>query len=211
MNMRFERMVYEPRPGNPLREFCKISQQQEKELPPERRFKSGGGIESQLALYTYWGAVTDGAFVDGELVGVNVYWIQKREWPVWGRYVKHYVVYVAPENRRAGIAEAMVRHGTERAYEVGCVRFTTRTQSYYGTVFFHAMGHQFWGRAKNGELIVDTPLDDRLYPDVVPEPLYKNKGAVLYRMTRLDIAGALLTPPFRASKERVEKWLSKTA
>lgn len=207
MTLRLEQLTFARSAENLLWQFCQQAKAQEKALPSEQRFRGSGGIAAQLELYGFWGTPIIGVWQDERLIGVDVRSLPVKEWPVWGRYVKNYVVYVLPEFRRGGTARTVYTRIKQQAYELGCTRLTTRAQSWYGATFHFGMGHQFWGQTPNGEFLVDTPLDDRLYPDVPPEPLHKWKVR-LWCMTKADIAAALRLPPYNAAPERVDSWLN---
>jgi GNAT superfamily N-acetyltransferase len=201
-----ERLYFETNPENILWQFCQTAQEQERALPPEQRFKSSGGIGTQVRLYKFWSKPIIGAWLGNTLIGLDVRTLNKLKWPIWGRYLKNYVVYVLPEFRRGGTARTIYSLVKQQAYEQGCNRLFTRAQSFYGAVFHYSMGHQFWGQASNGEFLIDTPLDDRPYPIIPPDPLLEF-NVPLWPMTKQDIAAALLLPPFSAEPDRVEKWL----
>ena len=141
--------------------------------------------ESKITVALY-GAPCIGLLVDGNLLSINVTAFQKSARKnAWGRYINFYLAYTMPEYRYKGFASMLVEHIEQKALELGYNRMRSLAGSYAGVRLHMHFGHQFWGIAKKGELIVDTPLrNGDEWPDGVPERA-RTAGENVHRM-RLD-------------------------
>lgn len=144
-----------------------------------------------------WGVPCLGLLLNGELVSVNVTNFSKRARKnAWGRYLNFYLAYTVPEHRLKGYASRLVEHVEKTAIEGGWNRMKSLAGSYGGMRLHMHFGHQFWGIAKKGEFIVDTPLrggDE--WPDGVPIEA-RNAGVVPHRMDLEEMAEELHAPRF---------------
>lgn len=156
---------------------------------------------SRVAVMS-WDVPCIGLMVDNELVSVNVTNFSKsKRKNAWGRYLNFYLAYTIPEHRYKGYASLLVAEIEKRAIEGGWNRMKSLAGSYAGVRLHMHFGHQFWGIAKKGELIVDTPLQaGDEWPEGVPIEA-RNAGAEPKRMDAEAIRQALLQPRFGVSIE----------
>lgn len=152
-------------------------------------------VESGITVGLY-GAPVIGLMVDNELVSVNVTAFGKgKRKNAWGRYLNCYLAYTAPQHRYKGYASILLAELECRGIEGGWNRIRSLAGSYAGVRLHLRFGHQFWGIAKKGELIVDSPLrSGDKWPDGIPERA-RTAGPEPRRFDLEDIASALKMYP----------------
>jgi len=143
--------------------------------------------ESGITVGLY-GAPVIGLIVDNELVSVNVTAFGKgKRKNAWGRYLNCYLAYTAPQHRYKGYATILLEELERRGIEGGWNRIRSLAGSYAGVRLHLRFGHQFWGIAKKGELIVDSPLrSGDQWPYGIPERA-RTAGAELTRVDLMNL------------------------
>jgi GNAT superfamily N-acetyltransferase len=151
---------------------------------------------SRVAVMS-WDVPCIGLLVDNELVSVNVTNFSKsKRKNAWGRYLNFYLAYTVPEHRYKGYASLLVEEIEQRAIAGGWNRMKSLAGSYAGVRLHMHFGHHFYGIAKKGELIVDTPLrSGDEWPEGIPIEA-RNAGEAPFRMTIEDITVALRASRF---------------
>lgn len=102
-----------------------------------------------------------------ETVAINVTTMGARNYPGWGRYITQEVIYVVPRWRRRGIArrlQRLIEANLTNAYS----RVKTLSGSWSGFMTHLALGYDMYGLTAKGEMICDSPLEDRAWPDGLP-------------------------------------------
>jgi len=148
-----------------------------------------------------WGVPCLGLLVCGELLSVNVTNFSKsKRKNAWGRYLNFYLAYTVPEHRYKGYASRLVEHVERTALEQGYNRMKSLAGSYAGVRLHMRFGHQFWGIAKRGEFMVDTPLrSGDEWPEGIPIEA-RNGSLEPHRMDLEEIAAALMVPRFGTTR-----------
>jgi GNAT superfamily N-acetyltransferase len=141
-----------------------------------------------------WGTPCIGLMVDYELLSVNVTSIHKKPKNAWGRYINVYLAYTVPAHRYKGYASTLVEHLEKEALAEGCTRMKSLAGSWAGVRLHMHFGHHFYGVAKNGELVVDTPLISGLtFPDGIPVDVRNRTVGEARLQTRDDLIEILTT------------------
>jgi GNAT superfamily N-acetyltransferase len=151
---------------------------------------------SRVAVMS-WGVPCIGLKVDDVLISVNVTNFSKsKRKNAWGRYLNFYLAYTVPEYRHQGYASRLVEHVERTAIEQGYNRMKSLAGSYAGVRLHMRFGHTFWGIAKKGEFIVDTPLKSGdEWPEGIPIEA-RNAGPNPHRMDLPEMAEELHAPRF---------------
>lgn len=132
---------------------------------------SGGRhpLLSGVNLYHFRGARVFVAEVKGVgPVALLAAYFGKRPQKGFGPYCNLYLNYTAPSHRRRGVTAALYERMMAEAKAAGCTRLKSLAGSRDGVLFQLSRGHQFWGRASGGELIVDVSIGNPVSLGVPP-------------------------------------------
>lgn len=140
-----------------------------------------------------WGTPCIGLMIDNELQSINVTSIHKKAKNAWGRYINVYLAYTVPVYRYKGYASILIRHLEEQALAEGCKRMKSLAGSWAGVRLHMHFGHHFYGVAKQGEIVVDTPLAPGLeFPEGIPVDV-RNRAENPHILTRAELRQILTT------------------
>jgi len=154
-----------------------------------------------------WDTPCIGLNLNGNLISINVTNIHKRRKNAWGRYINVYLAYTLPDYRYKGYASRLITHLEETAIAGGCNRLKSLAGSWAGVRLHMHFGHTFWGIAKTGEIVVDSPLAPGMkFPDGIPEDVRNRTVEPAHILTQSELYKILLTSErFKDSVEKEEK------
>lgn len=104
----------------------------------------------------------------GFLISFNMTKLGKRKKNAWEPYANWYLAYTILSQRRKGYAKTLGYHVRGIAQEAGCVRIRSLAGSWAGLCMHASLGDHFWGLTSKPEVVVDSPLVDRQFPDGIP-------------------------------------------
>ena len=169
------------------------------------------GFLTDMNLSFHYGGTVRGLVADGHLVSVNTtrYSARKAK-DAWGVYAFFFFAYTLPRYRFLGYATELNHLMEEKAREQGYSRMRSLIQSRGGFRLHRRFGHHIWGIAEQGELVVDTPLSNKVFPNTVP----KRARAYSDRPTPLtdeELLPLLTDPrgPFVYSEEEAKRILAQ--
>jgi len=141
-------------------------------IPADARSVAWTGVRGPLLLELENGRqYGDEEFValeDGEPVAVASAHFHTIHKNVWTPYVNWVVAWTRPDRRRRGHGRALSAWIREEALRRGCVRLRSVAASRDGAAFHLALGDLLWARTPAGVLLVDSPLDGRMFPPGPP-------------------------------------------
>lgn len=144
-------------------------------------------VLKQVDLCAFWGSRIWVATDDrGGLLSFNMTKLGKRKKNVWEPYANWYLAYTIPEARRRGHATALSRVMRSAAVEAGCVRLRSLAGSWAGFSLHVALGDAFWGLTDRMEVVVDSPLVEKAWPNTIPGAV-RNACADPLRLTPEDV------------------------
>lgn len=128
------------------------------------------GFLTDMNLSFHYGGTVRGLVADGKLVSVNTTrYSARKSKDAWGVYAFFFFAYTLPRYRFLGYATELNHLMEEKAREQGYSRMRSLIQSRGGFRLHRRFKHHMWGIAEQGELVVDTPLSDKVFPHTVPK------------------------------------------
>lgn len=162
-------------------------------------------LVKQMSMLGFWGAKVWVLEVDGKAVSINATRFSKgRSHDAWGKYSSFYLAYTLPSHRYRGYATRLQRAVEEQS---GMDRLRSLAGSWGGFRLHYRMGHEFWGIAERGEVLIDTPISSAPFPTGVPKRARKFNTTGT-RLSREALIEVLTGERFGRTVPEVEEYLS---